>query len=468
METQKLLMFPVWLSSFFFFFFFNSFSTEPLQYQYQAFFPTSLPEVTQDLETLSWDMPQQFSDSESKMTSSSTVVLYHIDHLSSDSNSTPESLFLNRLQRDAIRVAAIATRTGNFSSPIISGFSHGIGEYFTLIGVGTPPKPFYMILDTGSDLTWLECLPCETCYHHQLDGIFVPTQSSSFALVHCYDLLCYLLQYPLGSPQECNKQPDQHCLYEVQYGDGSFTKGELSTETLTFGKTKVSKVPLGCGYQNKARIGSAAGLLGLGHGKLSLPNQVGINSFSYCLTDTSNSSSHSYLTFGNSVVSNNTIFTPLLRNPTYYYVELLGISVGGKRVSGITPSLFNEGMIVDSGTTLTWLPQLAYEALRDAFLDAGASNLMRAPSVSILDTCFYVPENTTKVKVPTVELHFKDADVSLPASNYMYPVDNNGTFCFAFANRTDGPFIIGNIQQQGFRVVYDLANNQIGFAPNSC
>ncbi|CAA0831376.1 Eukaryotic aspartyl protease family protein [Striga hermonthica] len=179
METKKLPMIPVWLSFFFFFFFFHSFSSEPLQHQ--AFFPTSLPDVTQELETLSWDMPQQFSDSEFKMTYSSTVVLHNVDHLFPDSSSTPESLFLNRLQRDAIRVTVIAARTENFSSPITSGFPQGIGGYFTLIGVGTPAESFYMILDTGSDLTWLKCLHCESC-HQQLDRIFNPTQSSSFAL----------------------------------------------------------------------------------------------------------------------------------------------------------------------------------------------------------------------------------------------------------------------------------------------
>ncbi|CAA0831377.1 Eukaryotic aspartyl protease family protein [Striga hermonthica] len=287
--------------------------------------------------------------------------------------------------------------------------------------------------------------------------------SSSFAPVHCYDLICHLLD-PLVKP--CSKQP--YCYYTYSYGNGSFTKGEFLTETLTFGNTKVSKVPLGCGYKNSGTFSSADVQLGLGRGRLSFFNQVGINNFSYCLMDRYNCSKHSYLTFGDSVVFNNTIFTPLQTDPTYYIVELIGISVGGERVSGITPSLFDRGMIVDSGTTLTYLPQLAYDALKDTFLDAGASNLTRAKSVSVLDTCFYLPKNMTDVKVPTVVLHFKDADVSLPASNYLIPADNKGTFCFAFTNTTDWPFIIGNILQQGFRVVYDLAHNQIGFAPNSC
>ncbi|KAJ8529298.1 hypothetical protein K7X08_036133 [Anisodus acutangulus] len=62
----------------------------------------------------------------------------------------------------------------------------------------------------------------------------------------------------------------------------------------------------------------------------------------------------------------------------------------------------------------------------------GARNLKRAPDFSLFDTCFDL-SGKTEVKVPTVVMHFKGADVSLPASNYLIPVDSDGTFCFAFA-----------------------------------
>ena len=150
------------------------------------------------------------------------------------------------------------------------------------------------------------------------------------------------------------------------------------------------------------------------------------------------------------------IFTPLLTNPkldTFYYVGLTGISVGGMRVPGITESLFkldaagNGGVIVDSGTSVTRLTRPAYIALRDAFRTE-ASSLKRAPEFSLFDTCFDL-SGKTEVKVPTVVLHFTGAEVSLPASNYLIPVDSSGRFCFAFAGTMSGLSIIGNIQQQG-------------------
>lgn len=466
--------------------------------QLQTLVLRSLPKPAS---SLSWDVKdepdtilpdfelQSSLQSQNTTTTTFSAQLHHVDLLSPSFNATSESLFNSRLQRDALRVKSIsdlaAVRTnasnpgsrsprgaagGDFSSSVISGLSQGSGEYFTRIGVGTPPKYAYMVLDTGSDVVWIQCSPCRKCYT-QSDPVFDPSHSSSFSGVACASPLCRRLDSP-----GCNSR--KMCLYQVSYGDGSFTVGEFSTETLTFRRNRVKNVALGCGHDNEGLFIGAAGLLGLGRGKLSFPSQVGRRfgrKFSYCLVDRSASSRPSAIVFGQSAVSRNAIFTPLLSNPkldTFYYVGLTGISVGGRRIPGITDSLFkldaagNGGVIVDSGTSVTRLTRPAYVALRDAFR-AGASNLKRAPDFSLFDTCFDL-SGKTEVKVPTLVLHFTGADVSLPASNYLIPVDSSGRFCFAFAGTLSGLSIIGNIQQQGFRVVFDLAGSRLGFAPRGC
>lgn len=413
-----------------------------------------------------------------------SVQLHHIDALSS--NKTPQALFHLRLQRDAARVSALsslsaaavhhhhgrtrkATR-GGFSSSVISGLAQGSGEYFTRLGLGTPARYFYMVLDTGSDVVWIQSAPCRRCYS-QTDPVFDPSKSRSFATIPCHSRLCRHLDSP-----GCNNR--HSCLYQVSYGDGSFTLGEFSTETLTFRGTRVARVALGCGHDNEGLFVGAAGLLGLGRGRLSFPSQTGRRfnyKFSYCLVDRSASSKPSSVLFGNSAVSRTAQFTPLVKNPkldTFYYVELLGISVGGTRVPGITPSLFrldpagSGGVIIDSGTSVTRLTRPAYVALRDAFR-IGTSNLKRAADFSLFDTCYDL-SGKTQVKVPTVVLHFRGADVSLPATNYLIPVDTDGSFCFAFAGTMSGLSIIGNIQQQGFRVSFDLVGSRVGFASRAC
>ncbi|TMW83553.1 hypothetical protein EJD97_001380 [Solanum chilense] len=435
--------------------------------QYQTLTLNPLPQ----LQSLSWE-PQLSSDNENSL----SVQLHHVDLLSPSSfNATPHALFKRRLQRDAIRAKSLSLLSANstgkdFSSSVISGLSQGSGEYFTRIGIGTPVKYVYLVLDTGSDIVWIQCLPCSKCYS-QSDPVFDPSKSSSFSTVTCDSPLCRRLD-----SSGCNNR--NKCLYQVSYGDGSFTVGEYSTETLNFRKTSVSNISFGCGHDNEGLFIGAAGLLGLGKGKLSFPGQAGYRfgqKFSYCLVDRIGSAKPSYIVFGESAVTRNTIFTPLLTNPkldTFYYVELNGISVGGTKVPAVTPELFkldaegNGGVIVDSGTSVTRLTRPGYIAVRDAFR-LGAKDLKRAPNFSLFDTCYDL-SGKKQAKVPTMVLHFAGGDVALPAANYMIPVSTEGRYCFGFAGTNGGLSIIGNIQQQGFRVVFDLAGSRLGFAPRGC
>jgi len=456
---------------------FQTLTVNPLPNKPTLSWADTEPESEPETQTLT-----DSTSTEASTTTSLSVQLHHLDALSSDE--TPQDLFNSRLARDASRVKSLTSlaaavgstnrtraRGPGFSSSVTSGLAQGSGEYFTRLGVGTPARYVFMVLDTGSDVVWIQCAPCKKCYS-QTDPVFNPTKSRSFANIPCGSPLCRRLDSPGCSTKK------QICLYQVSYGDGSFTYGEFSTETLTFRGTRVGRVALGCGHDNEGLFIGAAGLLGLGRGRLSFPSQIGrrfSRKFSYCLVDRSASSKPSYMVFGDSAISRTARFTPLVSNPkldTFYYVELLGVSVGGTRVPGITASLFkldstgNGGVIIDSGTSVTRLTRPAYVALRDAFR-VGASNLKRAPEFSLFDTCFDL-SGKTEVKVPTVVLHFRGADVSLPASNYLIPVDNSGSFCFAFAGTMSGLSIVGNIQQQGFRVVYDLAASRVGFAPRGC
>ncbi|KAJ0986123.1 hypothetical protein J5N97_004479 [Dioscorea zingiberensis] len=337
-----------------------------------------------------------------------------------------------------------------------------------------------MVLDTGSDVAWLQCAPCRRCYS-QTEAIFDPRRSRTYAAVPCGAALCRRLD-----ASGCDTRRGA-CLYEVSYGDGSATLGDFSIETLTFrGGARLPRVALGCGHDNQGLFVAASGLLGLGRGPLSLPSQAAdrlSRRFSYCLVDRTSPSSKppsrsSSLVFGASAVprsSAGVAYTPMVRNPrmdTFYYVDLIGISVGGARVPGVELKLDRGtgrgGVIVDSGTSVTRLARSAYEAVRDAFR-AGAAELKAAPGgFSLFDTCYDLT-GRSEVRVPTVALHLAGgSSVALPAENYLIPVDTKGTFCFAFAWTDSGVSIIGNIQQQGFRVVFDAARSRIGFVPRGC
>jgi hypothetical protein len=37
------------------------------------------------------------------------------------------------------------------------------GLYFAKIGIGSPPKDYYVQVDTGSDILWVNCVGCSRC-----------------------------------------------------------------------------------------------------------------------------------------------------------------------------------------------------------------------------------------------------------------------------------------------------------------
>ncbi|KAL6139085.1 hypothetical protein ACLB2K_064362 [Fragaria x ananassa] len=206
--------------------------------------------------------PESFSETSEPDSdpSSLSLPLHHLDAFSF--NQTPSQLFHLRLRRNSFRFNSLTslaynrTRPGppssRFSSSIVSGLSQGNDEYFTGIGVGSPPKYLYMVLDTGSDVVWLQCAPCKRCYS-QTDPVFDPRKSSSFSSLPCSSPLCRHLDSPGCSSKS------KTCLYQVSYGDGSFTFDDFSTETLTFRRSKIPKVALGCGHDNEGLFVSAVG-----------------------------------------------------------------------------------------------------------------------------------------------------------------------------------------------------------------
>ncbi|KAJ0913285.1 putative nepenthesin [Helianthus annuus] len=391
-----------------------------------------------------------------------------------------ESLTLARLARDSHRVTSLLAKLNfaisgtnksnsvykveDLTTPVTSGFSQGIGEYFARVGLGTPVQTYHLVIDTGSDITWLQCEQCFNCYQ-QTEPIYDPSGSSSYNVLPCTSQQCESLH-----PRNCLSN---QCLYQVLYGDGSSTTGNFVTETISFGNSgSVPSVAIGCGHDNKG-LAAAAGLLGLGGGQLSFPSQIKATSFSYCLVDF-DSSRASTLEF-NSAPAGNYVTVPLIRNPritTFYYVGLTGILVGDQSLP-IPPSIFaidesgGGGAIVDSGTTFTHLPSQAYNALRDAFTQQ-AINLKPTVSSSELDTCF-VFSSLTNTEVPVVAFTFAGGKtLSLKAGNFLIPVDSHGKFCLAFQPTMDSVTIIGNIQQQGTRVTYEMSKLVVSFLPDSC
>ncbi|CAA7391601.1 unnamed protein product [Spirodela intermedia] len=379
-----------------------------------------------------------------------------------------------------------------------------------------------LYMDTGSDLVWFPCAPfeCILCegkpgYPPLPGSMKLPTASR----VPCHSLSCSAAHSSLpssdlcaiaGCPLEtietstCSAFPCPAFYYA--YGDGSLI-AHLRQDHLAIPAGATSPLHLGnftFGCATTA-LAEPVGVAGFGRGVLSLPAQLSRLSphlgrqFSYCLA------SHSFekqklhrpstLILGRSGSSPGTekpfVYTPMLYNPKhpyFYTVGLEAVSVGRRRMAA-PPDLRrvdrggNGGVVVDSGTTFTMLPaglhsQIEEEFNRRMVSGGGRKRAAGAETETGLGPCFY--EHGGRRGVPSVVLHFSgNATVALPRRNYYLRFDFRGTKvgCLMLmssgyggeAAESDGPAgTLGNFQQQGFEVIYDLGGQRVGFARRRC
>ncbi|MCO5550344.1 hypothetical protein L7F22_003828 [Adiantum nelumboides] len=323
------------------------------------------------------------------------------------------------------------------STPVDSGFYLGGNDYYARLTVGDRPgRELYFHVDTGSDVTWIQCEPCKKCYE-QLDDepVYDPrAESTTVRDVRGDSRLCSALGYSRTSLPGSRK-----CTYKIDYADDSSTAGKLVTETLTLDSGhSFSDMPIGCSNLNEGYFTPSAGLL-------RKPRHPGL---------------------------------PLAAATTQ---PLLLPS----RLFDIDPRTNKGGAIIDTGTTSCQLPEIAYTALRDTLKDAISTNapqleLAEPTSAALgLDTCYRlkegVPEGERFAGVPSVVLCFSGgAELEVPPQIAFVLLNKamkpRNRFCLSFSiiQAEDGIAILGNLLQQRVRVTFDMENERVGFTPNAC
>lgn len=382
------------------------------------------------------------------------------------------------------------------------------GAYSISLSFGTPPQSVPMVMDTGSSFSWLPCTKryvCRNCsVSSQNISTFIPKQSSSSKIVGCKNPKCGWIHKsfdPNSSCQDC-QQSETNCTqicppYIILYGLGS-TGGIPMVETLTMPHKKIENFLIGCSLFSSNQ---PAGVAGFGRGISSLPSQLGLKKFSYCLVSHKfdNTPKSSFLSMDSESDSGRKTeslsYTPLLRNPgrpgnsalsEYYYVSLRKITVGGKKVKVpyqqlIPDSDGNCGTIVDSGSTFTYMNKAVFNVVADAFSEQvkGYKRAESVESLTGLRPCFDIT-GYKDVRIPELKLHFKGgAEMELPLENYFFVVSDNRSSVLCLTVVTDntllspellsGPSVIlGNFMMQNFHVEFDLRNERLGFRQQSC
>lgn len=402
-----------------------------------------------------------------------TIDLIHRDSPHSrsyDPSTTPAQRLANALRRSFDRLQRFKADRSPQTDIVNSG-----GEYLMKYSIGTPPVPSLGIADTGSDVTWTQCQPCLKCFKQELP-FFKPNSSSTYRKIPC-------------NAPNCTSFPEitfcsvrrKKCLYSESYGDGSFTQGVLSTDTLTLASTGRERVSVpnfvfGCGFRNGGIFdGGESGIVGLGGGNASLVRQLGFltrGKFSYCLVSLSDKSNSSKLNFGSNaeVLGRGVVSTPLvIKSPeTFYRLTLEGISVGNQRLELYDPLLSDsrvqEGnIIIDSGTTLTLLPVDLYTKVENAMKSSIKLRQIKDPQ-GVLDLCYFT-RNDIRI-FPQVTVHFRGADLKLKHDN-VFVRTSNVSLCLA-AKPVQDFAIYGNLAQVNFLVGYDLLKRTVSFKAADC
>lgn len=436
----------------------------------------------------------------------------------SDDNSSWQSEMLNLLATSSLTRARHLKKlnsSASSNSTKVPSFPRSYGAYSIDLGFGTPAQSLTFVMDTGSSLLWFPCTSryaCASCVFPKSDPSkirrFIPKLSSSAKLVGCRNPKCAWISGPNAASRcrdECGSSgrncSQQTCPpYLIQYGSGN-TAGLLVSETLSFsGGRKVPGFLAGCSLFSTRQ---PAGIAGFGRGPESLPSQMGLRRFSYCLLsrrfDDTSASSDLVLDpapgSGGDSKTKGVVYTPFRANPgspgsafkDYYYIGLRKVLVGGTAVKiphrYLVPGADgNGGAIVDSGSTFTFMERPVLDAVAEE-LERQMANYSRAKGVEAqigLRPCFDVSGRGDTMTVPELSLHFKGGvRMMLPLENYLVLVRERRSEAACVAIVTDdasigpemsgGPAVIlGSFQQQNFYVEYDLENERFGFRKQTC
>ncbi|EEF30814.1 Aspartic proteinase nepenthesin-1 precursor, putative [Ricinus communis] len=369
-------------------------------------------------------------------------------------------------------------------------FHHNVSLTVSLT-VGSPPQNVTMVLDTGSELSWLHCKKTQF-----LNSVFNPLSSKTYSKVPCLSPTCKTRTRDLTIPVSCDATKLCHVI--VSYADATSIEGNLAFETFRLGSLTKPATIFGCmdsGFSSNSEEDSkTTGLIGMNRGSLSFVNQMGYPKFSYCI---SGFDSAGVLLLGNASFPwlKPLSYTPLVQISTplpyfdrvAYTVQLEGIKVKNKVLSlpksVFVPDHTGAGQtMVDSGTQFTFLLGPVYTALKNEFLSQtrGILKVLNDDNFvfqGAMDLCYLLDSSRPNLQnLPVVSLMFQGAEMSVSGERLLYRVPGevrgrDSVWCFTFGNSDllgVEAFVIGHHHQQNVWMEFDLEKSRIGLADVRC
>jgi len=366
------------------------------------------------------------------------------------------------------------------------------GDYIAQVSVGTPPQTLTLLIDTGSSDVWMLASTADLCTNPEAQAYYGTGGCSS----------------TFDSSKSSTFKVVAQGEFDITYADNSGAAGDYITDTFSIGGATIKALEMGLAYNTS----SSTGVLGIGYDlneasdSVTSPDPTSsdtsspfiypsiidtmvsqglINSKAYSLYLDDLEASTGSIIFGgldSDKYHGNLLQIPIVpdegQNDAPVYAEFsvamssFGITSQSGNTTNLTTPTYQEAAILDSGTTVTYLPDRLVELilqLINGYDDSENSGnvyvdcALRGNS-SMTFNFGFGGANGVDIKVPVNELVL-DLDDASSLGGYQAPRLPFSDVCsFGIMPGGQGPYILGDTFLRSAYVVYDLKNNLIALA----
>ncbi|KAI8089826.1 aspartic peptidase domain-containing protein [Halteromyces radiatus] len=391
-------------------------------------------------------------------------------------------------------------------------------QYLIQIGVGSPAQNFTVTLDTGSADLWIPSSSCPTtsCPYSRFD----PTASSTYKNLNT----AFSIQYGIGSVNG-SYSTDTVTIAGAQVTNQQFGLASSTSDILTTGSSSMGGTGSGTPGQNSSSDPSKPtgnGILGLGYPSLTASTTSGKSTspynpavfnmvqqklianpiFSIYMNKESASGWAGEVIFGgvdSSKYTGDLVYLPVAplstasigSNSNYYYwmVYAQGISVTGtgsnttdQSYSFTSSKTGTKGVgtfILDTGTTLTYLPTTMAESIISSVAGGSSGYQLDSSSQTYYIDCAKASSSASVVlqMSQSSQVSSNPVTLSVPVSNLVIPLDastaDQARLCmFGIApmqtSSSNGigssMLLIGDSFLRSAYMVFDMGQNRVGLA----
>ncbi|CBN76990.1 aspartic protease PM5 [Ectocarpus siliculosus] len=352
----------------------------------------------------------------------------------------------------------------------------GWGTHFAYVYAGTPPQRVSVIIDTGSHFTAFPCSECENCGSHT-DPHWDQSKSTSSHIVTCED--CH------GSFR-CQK--DKRCGFSQRYSEGSSWRayqvedvlwvGELTlqqSEKINHDESAYSvEFMFGCieSQTGLFKTQLADGIMGMSADshtlvwQLAKAGKIKERTFSLCFGKNGGTMVIGGYDTRLNKPGHEMMYTPSTKTNGWFTVQVTDITVNRVSIAQ-DPAIFQrgKGIIVDSGTTDTYLPRSVAKGFSAAWERATGS-----PYANCKDNHFCMILTSAELEaLPTVTIHMDGGlEVNVRPSGYMDALGKDNAYAPRIYLTESMGGVLGANVMLDHNVVFDYENHLVGFAEGVC